>query len=69
MTPCAFVGPEEIGHTPEGFSIIRVACIEHGSYAACPVWWNLDGAVSEMRERLEAHCFEKFMKEQMGVVK
>lgn len=71
MTPCVFTDPVDVGTTENGFIIVRMVCTQHGAIAACSVFplANMDQVASEMRDQLEAHCFEKFMKEQMGTLK
>lgn len=69
MTPCVFTDPVVVGTTSDGcFSVINILCTKHNTIAACAVLFNLDQAVKEMKDRIEAHCFEKFMKSQMGIL-
>lgn len=65
MTPCVFTDPVNVGATQ--VKIISVTCTKHGTRAHATVYSDYDGVVSEMRNMIEAHCFEKFMRKQMGV--
>lgn len=71
MTPCVFTDPVNVGTNSEGFAVFQVFCTRHNTVAVCSVLFysGLDQAVIEMRNQIEAYCFEKFMKGQMGVVK
>lgn len=67
MTPCVFTDPVDVGSAQ--VKIILVTCTKHGTKAHAVAYSNRDQVVSAMHDRIEAHCFEKFMKAQMGTLK